>query len=134
MDTRTSRFDRYLDMNLPSSTSDKKFLQKRTVCGCQLNVLLFIFLLIFIIFGLISALLYLQIKNISDIKSSKQVSNVTHQSVNKSPPTINDKTATKLVKRQTEPIISANTLLTYLITKRKICLFEVSTLQIEESR
>lgn len=122
-----SRFDRYMNPESRSKDYDLKFLQRESKC-CKFNVILIFLIFLAGILALIAVLFFWQ------NKKSIEVGGVPNavETVPLNSPVVNKKP--NVSKRITEPLISSNTLLTYLITKRKICLFEVSTLQPEESR
>ncbi|KAE9556736.1 hypothetical protein FO519_000142 [Halicephalobus sp. NKZ332] len=96
-------------------------------CGCKFNIFLIALIFLAGILAFAAFLFFWQRKTIEVSSSSNTV-----ETVSLNPPLSNKKP--NLTKKITEPLIPANTLLTYLITKRKICLFEVSTLHPEESR
>lgn len=117
----TSRFDKYLE-NFPKNSKVKNF-QKNS------NVKWTTIFAGFVLFSAIACLFFVIffLQNSTTVqKTDKKLED--HSS---SAASVLEK---KSLKKFTEPLISANTLLTYLITKKDICLFEVTTLQTEQSR
>uniref|UniRef100_A0A7E4UTK7 Sulfurtransferase n=1 Tax=Panagrellus redivivus TaxID=6233 RepID=A0A7E4UTK7_PANRE len=118
--------------------------QKQRCCGVKISVCVTVLILISLLMACTVFAFLWQTQKRIDATKSKEVFE-SNPSAERSvlsvpleaalpPSDVVQKPIPPLGKKPTEPLISANTLLTYIITKRRICLFEVSSLQIETSK